>query len=173
MKKQSVLKSTTTALMAITLALGAGLAFAHGNETHAKKADAPISTDEHAFGKEGDPKKVTRTINVDMSDTMRFSPADITVKQGETVKFVVRNKGQALHEMVIGTMDELKTHGELMKKNPGMEHDEPYMAHVKPGGQETMVWQFTNAGEFSFGCLAPGHFEAGMIGKIKVTKAKS
>lgn len=173
MKKQSVLKSTTAALMAVTFALGAGLAYAHGNETHAKKADAPISTDEHAFGKEGDPKKVTRTINVDMSDTMRFSPADITVKQGETIKFVVHNKGQALHEMVIGTIDELKAHGELMKKNPGMEHDEPYMAHVKPGGKETMVWQFTNPGEFNFGCLAPGHFEAGMIGKIKVTKAKS
>ncbi len=173
MKKHSVLTSITAILMALTFSLGAGVTHAHGNETHAGKADAPISTDEHAFGKEGDPKKVTRTIHVDMRDTMRFSPSEVTVKQGETIKFVVFNKGQALHEMVIGTMDELKTHGELMKKHPGMEHDEPYMAHVKPGGQETMIWQFTNPGEFNFGCLAPGHFEAGMIGKIKVAKAKS
>jgi uncharacterized cupredoxin-like copper-binding protein len=67
-------------------------------------------------------------------------------------------------------MDELKAHGELMKKNPEMEHGDPYMAHVKPGGKEEMVWQFTKAGEFNYGCLAPGHFEAGMIGKIKVVK---
>ena len=108
-----------------------------------------------------------------MADTMRFGPSDITVKEGETVKFVVANKGQMMHEMVIGTMDELKAHGELMKKHPGMEHDEPYMAHVSPGKKEEMVWQFTKAGEFYYACLVPGHFEAGMIGKIKVTKAKS
>ncbi|WP_225984898.1 cupredoxin domain-containing protein [Noviherbaspirillum aerium] len=173
MKKQSVLKSTTAALMAVTFALGAGLVYAHGNETHAKKADAPISTDEHAFGKQGDSKKTTRTITINMTDTMRFGPADITVKEGETIKFVVANKGQMMHEMVIGTMDELKAHGELMKKHPGMEHDEPYMTHVSPGKKEEMVWQFTKAGEFYYACLVPGHFEAGMIGKIKVTKAKS
>jgi uncharacterized cupredoxin-like copper-binding protein len=73
-----------------------------------------------------------------------------------------------MHEMVIGTMPELKEHAELMKKHPGMEHDEPYMAHVAPGKTETMVWQFTKAGEFNFGCLVPGHFEAGMVGQIRV-----
>jgi uncharacterized cupredoxin-like copper-binding protein len=49
-----------------------------------------------------------------------------------------------------------------------MEHDEPYMSHVAPGKTETMIWQFTKAGEFYFGCLVPGHFEAGMIGGIRV-----
>ena len=86
------------------------------------------------------------------------------------MRIVVRNKGKALHEMVIGTMDELKAHGELMKQNPEMEHDEPYMAHVAPGGKAEMVWQFTKVGDFNFGCMAPGHFEAGMVGKITVTK---
>ncbi len=103
-----------------------------------------------------------------MSDQMRFTPSDIAVKQGETVKFVVANKGQVLHEMVIGTEEELLKHAELMRKNPDMEHDEPYMAHVKAGGREEITWQFTRAGTFAFACLIPGHYEAGMKGRIVV-----
>jgi uncharacterized cupredoxin-like copper-binding protein len=73
-----------------------------------------------------------------------------------------------MHETVIGTMAELKQHYEWMKKFPDMEHDEPYMVHLKPGETGEMVWQFTNAGEFYFACLIPGHLEAGMLGKITV-----
>lgn len=171
MKKQSRLLAELAAIaLATSFAVTAPRAFAHGDGHQKTVANAAISTDEYEFGQEGDPKKVHRTITVDMNDTMRFSPSEIKVKQGETVKFVVKNKGTLHHEMVIGTMDELKEHGELMKQNPTMEHDEPYMAHVAPGGQEEMVWQFIKAGEFHFGCLAPGHFEAGMLGKIKVMK---
>jgi uncharacterized cupredoxin-like copper-binding protein len=57
-----------------------------------------------------------------------------------------------------------------MKKHPGMEHDEPYMAHVQPGRKAEIVWRFTEAGEFHYGCLIPGHFEAGMVGKVRVTQ---
>ena len=103
-----------------------------------------------------------------MSDAMRYSPAALTIKQDETVRFDVRNNGKVMHEMVLGTMKELKEHAELMKKHPGMEHDEPYMAHVAPGKTERIVWQFTKPGEFYYGCLIPGHFEAGMVGKINV-----
>ena len=144
---------------------------AHGHEgvKHQKKADASISTEETSFGREGDPKKVSRTVNVEMSDKMRFTPAEVAVKQGETIRFRVKNSGQQMHEMVLGTMDDLKEHSEMMKKNPGMEHGDPYMAHVAPGKTETMVWQFTKAGEFHYGCLVPGHFEAGMIGRVRVT----
>ena len=87
-----------------------------------------------------------------------------------TVRFVAKNSSKQMHEMVIGSMKELKEHAELMKKHPGMEHEEPYMAHVEPGKKAQIVWQFTKAGEFNFGCLIPGHFEAGMIGSIKVTE---
>jgi uncharacterized cupredoxin-like copper-binding protein len=168
MKKVSIL---TTGLFATLLALGAAVApaYSHTGAKHDKaKAAAPISTEETPFGRQGDPKKVTRTISVDMKDTMRFVPADITVKQGETIKFVVKNSGKLMHEMVLGTMAELKEHGEMMKKHPDMEHDEPYMSHVSPGKKEQMVWQFTKAGDFYYACLVPGHFEAGMVGKIKV-----
>ena len=158
---------TTTLL----LALAAAPAYAHTGEQHGKtKAAARIDTEEHAFGRQGDPRKATRTVTVDMTDAMRFGPAEITVKQGETIRFVVRNKGKMMHEMVIGTMAELKEHGEMMKKHPEMEHDEPYMAHVSPAGREEMVWQFTKPGDFYYACLVPGHFEAGMIGKITVVK---
>lgn len=153
-------------LLALTAALVAGQASAH-SEKHGKKTTA-VSTEEKSFGKAGDPKKTVRTISVDMSDKMRFTPSALTVKQGETVKFIVKNSGKTMHEFVLGTIRELQEHAELMKKHPGMEHDEPYMAHVAPGKTETIVWQFTRSGEFHFGCLLPGHFEAGMVGKINV-----
>jgi uncharacterized cupredoxin-like copper-binding protein len=173
MNKQATVKAILrTALFALSLGAAAPAVLAHGNATHDKpKAAAPISDEDHAFGKQGDPKKITRTIAIDMNDMMRFTPAEITVKQGETIKFVVANKGQLMHEMVIGTMEELKAHGEMMEKFPEMEHDEPFMAHVIPGKKEELVWQFANEGDFHYACLVPGHFEAGMIGKIKVVKA--
>ena len=146
-----------------------GAVWAHGEAPHKAKAEKKsVSTEQHPFGREGDARKVTRTIAVGMDDSMHYSPNEIRVKQGETVKFVARNNGKIMHEMVIGTMKELKAHGELMKKFPGMEHDEPYMAHVAPGKSEQIVWQFTKAGEFYYACLIPGHLEAGMIGKVVV-----
>ncbi len=156
------------AIATLSLALAPQVAYAHEAVKHGKRAARPLSTEEMAFGREGDPKKASRTVNVEMSDQMRFTPAEITVKQGETVRFRVKNGGKTMHEMVLGTMDELKQHAESMRKHPGMEHDEPYMAHVAPAKTETMVWQFTKAGEFYYGCLVPGHFEAGMMGKLKV-----
>lgn len=122
------------------------------------------------FGQTGEPRKATRTVKVDMSDAMRFTPAEISVKRGETVRFVVTNSGRQMHEMVLGTMKELKEHAELMQKHPGMEHDEPYMAHVEPGKKAEIVWQFTKAGQFHYGCLIPGHFGAGMVGIVRVAQ---
>ena len=103
-----------------------------------------------------------------MSDQMRFAPAGLSIKQGETIQFNIKNTGKIMHEFVLGSMTELKEHAAAMKKYPGMEHDEPYMAHVAPGKTQTVIWQFTKHGEFNFGCLIPGHFEAGMIGKVTV-----
>ncbi|HEV8690802.1 MAG TPA: cupredoxin family protein [Ideonella sp.] len=156
-------------LAALALAASTSVAFAHGGEEHAvaRKFDAS-QVERTDFGQEGNPKKVTRTIRVDMADSMRFTPADITVRRGETIKFVVRNGGKALHEMVLGTRQALAEHAELMKKFPEMEHADANMAHVKPGQAGEIIWQFTQAGEFQFACLQPGHFEAGMIGRLTV-----
>jgi uncharacterized cupredoxin-like copper-binding protein len=146
----------------------AGGAFAHDEKPHAAKGVDYSKAEEYAFGRAADPKKAKRTVRVEMNDKMRFVPAEVTVKRGDVIRFVPVNKGQVMHEMVLGTMDDLKKHAELMRKHPEMEHDEPHMAHVAPGKTGEMGWQFTKAGEFFYGCLIPGHFEAGMIGKVKV-----
>jgi uncharacterized cupredoxin-like copper-binding protein len=104
-----------------------------------------------------------------MTDNMRFTPDVIHVKLGETVRLVAVNQGKVLHEIVIGTPEELAEHAEMMKKFPNMEHDEPYMAHVDAGQRGDIVWQFNRAGSFEFACLIAGHFEAGMKGRIHVT----
>ena len=161
------MKLTQVGLVATALFLSSS-AFAHTEKPNAAKEKKAISTEETSFGREGDPKKANRTIKVDMSDKMRFSPETVVIKRGDIVRFAAKNSGKIMHEMVIGTMDELKKHAELMKKHPGMEHDEAYMAHVAPGKAQNIVWHFTKAGEFYFACLIPGHFEAGMIGKIVV-----
>ena len=154
---------------AAVLAFSSTLASAHGDEEHAAPREYDASKVEPTdFGQEGNPKQVTKTIKVDMSDNMRFTPADVSVKRGDTVKFVVHNDGKVLHEMVLGTKQAIKEHAELMKKFPEMEHADANMAHVKPGKAGEIVWQFTKAGEFQFACLQPGHFEAGMVGKVTV-----
>ena len=136
--------------------------------TPGKKPAAAQTLEEKAFGREGDAKKVSRTVEVEMADTMRYTPSEITVKLGDTLRIEAKNSGKTMHEIVLGTMNELKAHSELMKKHPGREHGDPYMAHVAPGKTEHIVWQFTKPGEFYYGCLIPGHFEAGMIGKVIV-----
>jgi uncharacterized cupredoxin-like copper-binding protein len=158
----------STKMLFAALMVASAAAAAHtGHKAEGKPA--PISREEHAWGRQGDPKKAVRTIDIDMNDTMRFTPAEVKVKRGDTVKFLVRNSGKVMHEMVIGTETELRKHAELMKKHPGMEHDEPYMAHVQPGKKEEIAWTFTKAGTFMYGCLIPGHWEAGMKGSIVVT----
>ena len=143
-----------------------GAALAHGTQAHNEGPN--LERVEKAFGRTGDPKNVTRTIRISGDDTMRYAPSMITVRQGETIRFVVANHGKVFHETVLGTMEELKEHAEWMKKHPTMEHDAPYMVHLPPGKKGEMVWQFTKAGDFYFACLIPGHFEAGMKGSIKV-----
>jgi uncharacterized cupredoxin-like copper-binding protein len=141
-------------------------AFANGTGVHAHGA----ARDDHAsaIGKPGNPAEVTRTMMVDMNDAMRFIPATIDVKRGETVKFIVRNSGRLKHEMVLGTMQELKAHAEVMRQHPEMEHADENQVSVDPGKTGEIVWQFTNAGTFDFACLQPGHFEAGMKGAVVV-----
>jgi uncharacterized cupredoxin-like copper-binding protein len=157
----------TAAATAAMLFIAAG-AWAHGDAKRESQRKPAAEVVEKDFGRSADAKKAARTIKVDMSDKMRFTPEVLTIKRGETVRFLVKNSGKTMHEMVLGTMPELKEHAELMRKFPEMEHDEPYMAHVKPGKTEALAWQFTKAGDFFYGCLVPGHFEAGMLGKIVV-----
>lgn len=150
------------ALIGVSLAVGA-----HQGETHSKKV-SQARKEQKAWGIAGDPKAVTRTIEVVMTDNMRFTPDRVEVKEGETIRFVHKNAGKIMHEFVIGTRNELDQHAAMMLKFPNMEHDEPYMAHVGPGKTGEIIWTFNRPGEFEFACLIPGHYQAGMDGKIKV-----
>lgn len=123
---------------------------------------------EQAIGRPGVAADATRTMTVDMNDTMRFSPAHIEVRPGDTVRFIVKNSGKVRHEMVLGTETALKAHYEAMKKNPEMEHADANMVTLQPGQTGEVIWQFTQAGKVDFACLQPGHYDAGMKGVVIV-----
>ena len=155
--------------LAVALLLGAVAvtARAHGDEAHAPKS-GPVKKEQKDWGIAGDARAVRRTVEVGMSDAMRFTPARIEVREGETLRFRVHNRGRLMHEFVIGTPATLDEHAKLMEKFPDMEHDEPYMAHVPPGRTGEIVWTFNRAGDFRFACLIAGHYGAGMVGRITV-----
>lgn len=153
-------------LIALPWALATTGVRAHG-EQHGK-ASAAVVKEQKPWGIAGEPREAKRTVEIRMTDDMRLSPNHLEVREGETLRLRAVNKGKLMHEIVIGTTEELKTHADLMKKHPGMEHDEPYMAHVPPGRRGDIVWTFNRPGEFEFACLIAGHFEAGMRGTIRV-----
>ena len=123
-------------------------------------------------GEPGDPKKPSRTIRVKTIErddkTMAFDPARIEVRRGEQIRFVVENNGMESHEFILATVAENRKHAEVMKKFPEMEHDDPNGKRVLSGEKRELIWKFTKRGEFEFACLIPGHYEAGMVGKVVV-----
>ena len=150
--------------------LSSGAVQAHGSSHHGAVSPKHTSGNRElkAFGQAGDPSKVSRDIQVFMDDKMRFVPGTININKGETVRLRIENRGAVMHELVIGTQDELVAHAQMMRKTPGMKHDAPYMVHVNPGHTGEIIWQFTQSGLFQFACLIPGHFEAGMVGTVVV-----
>lgn len=157
------------ALLAAVSSMSSGPLQAHGDRANQmKNHSATMKAEQTAFGVAGNRGEADRVILFSMTDDMRFDPSHIEVKQGETIRFVVKNEGKLMHEMVIGTLEQLRQHAEQMRKFPGMEHDEPYMAHVQPGATQELVWTFNRPGQFHFACLIEGHFEAGMMGTVKV-----
>ena len=134
-----------------------GQAMEHGQAgAHASRAGEP-----------GKAAQATRTIDVEMSE-FRFSPERLEVKAGETVLFRVRNTGKIEHEMVFGDAAELAAHAEEMRKQAGMAHDDSRGLTLDAGKKGELAWKFTNPGEFQYGCLVPGHYEAGMVGTVVV-----
>jgi len=129
--------------------------------------------DESAIGEPGKAANVTRTVQIDMSDAMRYTPSSIDARQGETIRFVIKNSGKVKHELVLGTEKELLEHYEQMKKFPEMEHDDPKMVTVAPGKTGQVIWKFSKAGKIDFACLQPGHYDAGMKGAVAVAAGKA
>lgn len=160
-------------LGAALLALSVGV-HAHGpsgpSGGHSRGGEVRSSADQEQqpWGRAGQARAVTRTVDITLSDRMRFIPDRLEVRQGETLRLRFRNEGALLHEFVLGTPQSLAEHAEQMLKFPGMEHEAPYMAHVQPGGVGEIVWTFNRAGEFGFACLIAGHSQAGMVGHLTV-----
>src|SRR5690606_17802499 len=148
-KEKPMMKKTLSVLMLTALPVlalaGGGHQGGHDMAGHAMQGmhgSRHGDTSPSEVGKPGDPAKVDRTIEVVMDDSMRFTPANIAVKKGETIRFFVKNTGKVPHEMVIGSMKELKAHAEMMRKMPQMQHAEPNMVTLQPGQRGGLVWQF-------------------------------
>lgn len=158
---RSILFSTlvlSLAALAGPVSAGPG-ASGHSHDTH------------FSAGEPGDPKKPARIVQVtanEGSGKMMFIPDRVEIRRGEQIKFILRNNGELDHEFVLATTAENVKHAEEMKKNPEMEHDDPNAKRLAPKKTSEIVWKFSKAGEFEFGCLIPGHREAGMTGAIVV-----
>ncbi len=130
---------------------------------HSEKLDYNHAT----IGRPGNVANISRTINIEAYE-YRFAPFEINVKQGETIRFIVRNTGKKRHEMMIDTPEHLKKHAKMMRSSSGMHHHEdPNKIVLYPGEEKELIWQFTQAGTIYFACPIPGHFK-GMRGKIFV-----
>jgi len=123
------------------------------------------------IGEAGRSDRVDREVQVTLRDTMRFEPAHIQVRAGETVRFKLHNAGRLRHEFVLGTPQDLAAHAQVMQQMPDMAHDAANQASLPPGGRAEVVWRFTQAGTVDFACLQPYHLEAGMKGQVRVATA--
>ena len=142
----------------------------------------------NAIGTKGKASDVNKVIVVNMYDNY-YEPSKIEIKKGETVKFVVKNKGELVHEFNIATKTmHLKHQPEMMmlveneiilsdkidkkkmmemaKKNPSMAHSHSNSVLLSPGESADLIWKFTNSVKIEAACNVPGHYEAGMVAEI-------
>jgi hypothetical protein len=140
---------------------------AHGHESYDTNNTDPVS------------QVVSRSIEVRMDDQMRFTPSQIEVQAGETIRFVVHNAGKVEHEMVLGHDQAIREHTEAMKRDAaqgkahGADHHQSTGAAitVEAGQTGELVVTFPQATKLQMACLIPGHYEAGMRGQVNVKVA--
>jgi uncharacterized cupredoxin-like copper-binding protein len=188
------LRFCIAAAFSATLLAAASSALADPMKPHGSKGHGVPG---HGHGKPmiGEPAKATpatRTVEIILQDNF-YEPKSVTVKAGETVRFVLKNKGTLLHEFNIGTppmhahhqkeMMTMMEHGmltatgvnhQMMKMDhskmgmaPMMKHDDPNSVLVEPGKTKELVWKFDGDAALEFACNIPGHYQLGMVGNIK------
>jgi uncharacterized cupredoxin-like copper-binding protein len=148
--------------VALAASLCSSSAFAH-DEAHRATA----------FGRPGEARAVTRTVTVTLTDAMRFSPAALSVRRGETLRLHIVNTGKLPHEFMLGTQAEIDEHAEMMRRMPNMVHADASSVRVQAGKSADLLWQFSESGVFLYACLVPAHWEAGMQGRVTVIAAAS
>lgn len=139
------------------------------------------------FGHPGEAQNVKRVITI-RADDMFMDPRMITVKAGETVKFVVTNTGKLPHEFVLGDKAEQARHekemqamqnmsmqgmdmkdmGSMSMQGMSMMDNDPNGIMLKPGETRVLIWTFTQPGTIEYACHEPGHYAAGMVGTITI-----
>ena len=142
------------------------------------------------IGEKGDPSKIDRTIEIEMYDNYYY-PTQIEVKKGETIKFIVKNLGELVHEYNIGTkemhikhqpeMAKLVEHEILLadkidhekmkkmaKKDHSLGHSHSNSVLLEPNETGEIIWKFSKDISLEMACNMPGHYETGMVGKINI-----
>ena len=141
------------------------------------------------IGEKGKLSEVTRVIEIKMYDNF-YEPNEIKVKKGETIKFEVYNFGEFVHEFNIATKEmHLKHQPEMMKlvenelllgeridkkkmkemakKDHSMSHSHSNSVLLEPNKEGEIIWKFNTEAKLEAACNIPGHYETGMIAKIK------
>ena len=133
------------------------------------------------FGHAAKASQATRTVKITLAD-MSFTPNALEVKAGETVRFELANTGAVVHEFTLGDAALQASHQKEMLAMAAMGHDQDThgamagMHHdansitLKPGESGELTWTFTRATALEFACNEPGHYQAGMVGQLKVDK---
>lgn len=124
------------------------------------------------YGEPGDAKKVNRKITITATE-IAFDVKDIRIKKGETIRFVLINKGEQPHELVLGDAKEQAEHRQMMIDMAGMDmsemhHNDHNSVSANPGETKELIWHFTKKGTFEFACDFPGHADLGMMGSLEV-----
>ncbi len=157
---------------------GHGPAHGEAQETRGSHGGAQMNHDMPG-GMPGDMANVSRTVVIIAKDN-KFNLKKIQVKDGETVRFVIKNKGTLVHEMTIGTPEMQKAHqSEMMKMMDAghlmadkvmgkMDHSHGNSALVEPGKTGEVIWMFHKGATLEFGCNVPGHYDDGMKGNFVI-----
>ena len=149
---------------------------------------ASFSATMNMIGEKGDPNKVDRTVKIKMYDNY-YEPNVIKVKKGETIRFIVENLGELVHEYNIGTKEMHVEHKQEMQKlvdheiiladkidkikmkkmskidhSFGHSHANSVMLEPKEKGE--IIWKFSKDINLEMACNVPGHYESGMVGKL-------
>ena len=110
-----------------------------------------------------------QTIEVKLTDSLRMEPAEITVKAGQPVTFVLTNAGAVDHEFYLGD-EAAQAEQEQLMASGQMAHDTPEGISLKPGETKELTYTFEAPGQTLAGCHVAGHYAGGMKAMITVTE---
>ena len=140
------------------------------------------------IGEKGKLSEVSRTIEIKMYDNY-YEPKEIKIKKGETIKFIVHNYGELVHEFNIATKEmhikhqpemmkmveneilladriDKKKMKEMAKKDHSMGHSHSNSVLLEPNQSAELIWKFSTDKNLEAACNVPGHYESGMVANI-------